>query len=87
MWFGIWIFGVFCGVTITVILAACSVSGEESRKEEKRDPCMTCPRWWECNGVDQDNCPLWEDRRDTGGSEGIPKTAEETGLADQEQTD
>lgn len=24
-----------------------------------KDPCETCLRWPECNGVDADNCPLW----------------------------
>lgn len=23
------------------------------------DPCDTCLRWPECNGVDADNCPAW----------------------------
>ena len=23
------------------------------------DKCETCNRWFECNGVDKDNCPLW----------------------------
>ena len=27
---------------------------------EMEDPCETCLRWWECNGVDKDNCPLWQ---------------------------
>lgn len=26
-----------------------------------KDPCDTCPRWYECNGVDRDNCPLWKE--------------------------
>ena len=26
------------------------------------DPCESCLRWSECNGVDIDNCPLWRDR-------------------------
>lgn len=25
------------------------------------DPCETCLRWWECNGIDKENCPLWGD--------------------------
>lgn len=25
------------------------------------DPCDTCTRWYECNGVDRENCPLWEE--------------------------
>ena len=24
------------------------------------NPCDTCLRWWECNGVDKENCPLWD---------------------------
>lgn len=24
----------------------------------KDDPCETCLRWYECNGVDKENCPL-----------------------------
>lgn len=24
------------------------------------DPCESCLRWWECNGVDRENCPLWQ---------------------------
>lgn len=23
------------------------------------NPCIFCLRWWECNGVDKDACPLW----------------------------
>lgn len=22
-------------------------------------PCATCPRWWECNGVEWDTCCPW----------------------------
>lgn len=25
------------------------------------DPCDTCNRWYECNGVDASTCPLCED--------------------------
>lgn len=25
------------------------------------DPCETCTRWYECNGVDKENCPLWKE--------------------------
>lgn len=25
------------------------------------DPCESCLRWYECNGVDRENCPLWEE--------------------------
>lgn len=24
------------------------------------DPCDTCLRWYECNGIDKENCPLWD---------------------------
>ena len=39
-----------------IVLACCKVSGASSRQEEKRDPCTSCLRWYECNGVDED-CP------------------------------
>jgi hypothetical protein len=26
---------------------------------EPVDPCETCNRWDECNGVDREYCPLW----------------------------
>lgn len=26
------------------------------------DPCESCLRWSECNGVDIDACPMWRDR-------------------------
>lgn len=38
-----------------IVLACCKVSGDCSRAEEE-DPCGTCLRWSECNGVDE-NCP------------------------------
>lgn len=25
----------------------------------ENDKCETCNRWSECNGVDKENCPLW----------------------------
>lgn len=28
---------------------------------EEKDPCETCTRWYECNGVDRENCPLCKD--------------------------
>lgn len=34
---------------------------EEEVKAEPFDPCETCQRWGECNGVDRENCPLWRD--------------------------
>lgn len=27
----------------------------------KDDPCETCLRWYECNGVDVESCPLWKE--------------------------
>ena len=39
-----------------IILACCKVSGDCSRQDEKEHPCETCPRWSECNGVDE-QCP------------------------------
>lgn len=38
-----------------IVLARCKVSGDCARKEEK-NPCDSCLRWSECNGVDED-CP------------------------------
>lgn len=31
----------------------------------KKDPCDTCLRWPECNGVDANTCPLckWEEQQ------------------------
>lgn len=52
--------GFALGVVTVFLWAALRVSSRESRKEEKEDPCATCCRWWECNGVDQDDCPMWK---------------------------
>ena len=41
-------------VALTV-MACCKVSGDCARKEEN-NPCDSCLRWPECNGVDED-CP------------------------------
>lgn len=30
-------------------------------KNEEENPCESCQRWGECNGVDRPNCPLWRD--------------------------
>ena len=43
-------------VAVLGIVVCCKVSGKCSREEEQRDPCVTCLRWGECNGVDED-CP------------------------------
>ena len=40
-----------------VFYLLCKVSGDKSRQEEKKNPCSTCLRWDECNGVDE-QCPL-----------------------------
>ena len=31
---------------------------------EPADPCETCNRWTECNGVDREYCPLWRDNEE-----------------------
>jgi hypothetical protein len=31
---------------------------EEPEEPEQEDPCETCLRWPECNGVDSDTCEL-----------------------------
>ena len=50
---------VICVICAAVLFYACCVqSGKDARKEEE-NPCETCLRWDECNGVD-DNCP-WND--------------------------
>jgi hypothetical protein len=33
---------------------------DEHKEQEKKDPCESCLRWSECNGVD-DDCPLWKE--------------------------
>lgn len=58
----VFLIGMVVGIAVLVVGVCIMASGEESRKEEK-NPCQTCARWWECNGVDQDNCPLWENER------------------------
>ena len=37
-------------------------SGEDQNGSvaERENPCMYCLRWEECNGVDKQNCPLWD---------------------------
>ena len=44
------------------ILAVCRFlrSNPEGSQEEAQDPCVTCLRWSECNGVEMETCPLWE---------------------------
>lgn len=45
-----------------VCYACCKVSGSITRKEEQQDPCDTCLRWGECNGVDEE-CPVRRDKK------------------------
>ena len=59
----VFLIGMVVGIAVLVVGVCIMASGEESRKEEEKNPCQTCARWWECNGVDQDNCPLWENAR------------------------
>ena len=42
---------------MAAVMACCKVSGDCSRQEEKKNPCASCVRWFECNGVDED-CPF-----------------------------
>lgn len=47
-------------LALLVVLGSCKVSGECAEQERRaglHDPCETCLRWSECNGVD-DECPL-----------------------------
>lgn len=37
--------------------------GPGSGEEEAENPCGTCVRWSECNGVDKENCPLWGENK------------------------
>lgn len=41
---------------LLVIMACCKVSANSSREAEQHDPCDSCLRWSECNGVDE-GCP------------------------------
>lgn len=36
---------------------------QEQDAAESVDPCESCIRWSECNGIDKDNCPLWQNGR------------------------
>lgn len=31
---------------------------EQKQEKPRTDPCETCLRWSECNGVDRDDCPM-----------------------------
>ena len=48
--------GIACIVVFVIVMACCTVSGRGTQQEEEH-PCASCPRWDECNGVDED-CPL-----------------------------
>lgn len=39
-----------------VFCLLCKASGKRSQTEAKDNPCETCLRWDECNGVDE-QCP------------------------------
>ena len=43
------------------LLVFCKPRNEHAQEREK-DPCGSCVRWSECNGVD-DDCPLLEEAR------------------------
>lgn len=43
-------------VTVVLFLAAIKMAGTQQKHEMQEDPCETCLRWEECNGVDE-NCP------------------------------
>lgn len=53
-------FVLLVAVVLLIVLACCKVSGDCAREEErlaaKEDPCESCLRWSECNGVDE-QCP------------------------------
>lgn len=61
------VFTVFAVVVLTVILTLgfChfALSAPTDTQEENADPCATCLRWSECNGVEMETCPLWEVKR------------------------
>ena len=45
-----------CIIGLAAVLACCKVSGDCARNEERQNPCDSCNRWSECNGVDE-GCP------------------------------
>lgn len=51
----------FVVIALMLVLDCCRTSGicaeEESRAAAQQNPCETCLRWEECNGVDKE-CPL-----------------------------
>ena len=46
----------FLAIVIVSAWACLIVADNLSRQDEKEDPCNSCLRWSECNGVDE-NCP------------------------------
>lgn len=54
-WIGFLIFAILAGVALVTGWAARPRNAQYEVIEE--DPCDTCLRWSECNGVD-DGCPL-----------------------------
>lgn len=43
---------------VAQVLAKVSAQPGTEVPADREEPCETCLRWWECNGVDVDNCPL-----------------------------
>ena len=50
---------ILAGIVVLIVVCCCKVSGQCSRQIEKKDPCDSCVRWDECNGVDE-SCPCRE---------------------------
>lgn len=53
------VFLVIVAGVLLAILSCCKVAGhatEKERQAQRKNPCETCLRWEECNGVD-DQCP------------------------------
>ena len=44
---------------VAQVLAKVQIRAADPHKKELEeiDPCFDCPRWWECNGVDE-MCPF-----------------------------
>lgn len=43
---------------VAQILAKVSAEAGPEGGPDREDPCETCLRWTECNGVDREFCPL-----------------------------
>lgn len=54
------LFVLLVAAVLLYVLSFCKVSGDCAREEERQaameEPCETCLRWSECNGVDE-QCP------------------------------